>query len=518
MRFHFRQLICLCVTLLICMSFSLPAHAGGETLTIMVYDRGNMNAAYGTPTHNAWTAYIQHTVEKELNIQVEFVSVSRSNDVSQLSIMMANKTAPDIVFTYDQTMWLQMCETGLATDLTELLPTSGKNILQHLETVLPYGQYNGRQMGLCNLRAVTDASCSFIRKDWLDQLGIVLKKNEDGIHTVTPEELHAILLRFQQENLGGQGTTAPAFYSFGTTYWPVLRLLEPFYQQDQLTEEDLFALPFFLYPGAKEGYRYLNRLYNDGLLNSDFAFIGDYDKNDYNQAISTGRIGFWVNDPWYGMGNDSLLTTMCMNDPKAEVVAVDILTPEGQDAYKYEYNDVGLYVFVPSFSQKAEAAVRYLNLWADPDYDFVLRFGFENEHYAMIDGLPTVIDEDYNSQTRISVADLALMYNGCAYMDKNLDARLGVQMYPTSQQELRRQAYYVGTRNGFQVPLISHYIPEAIAHAETLEHLERELRISCIMCSAESFDQVWEKQVSNYLNAGGQLVIDAKREAYRINR
>ena len=129
-----------------------------------------------------------------------------------------------------------------------------------------------------------------------------------------------------------------------------------------------------------------------------------------------------------------------------------------------------------------------------------------------------MIDEDYNSQTRISVADLALMYNGCAYMDKNLDARLGVQMYPTSQQELRRQAYHVGTRNGFQVPLISHYIPEAIAHAETLEHLERELRISCIMCSAESFDQVWEKQVSNYLNAGGQLVIDAKREAYRINR
>lgn len=492
------------------------ASAQTETLRVMVYDRENMPEEYGTCEDNAWVRYIQGRVLRELDINLQFVSVKRVDDVAQINLLAGQNEPPDIMFTYDYDFWLTLCRNGLVTDITEEMEADGQYLKQSHASVLPYGEIDGRQYAIPCLRSTTDVTSAFIRKDWLDRLGIDLPKSDQGNYALTTGQLLEILRAFQQADFAGRGTDAPAFLSYGTTYWPMLLLIEAFYEQDSISDEDLASLPFFLYDGAKEGYRYLNTLYNSGLLNSDFAMIGENDKSQYGQAIIDGDVGFWCNDSWYGFNSvNGALAKLYGADPSAEVVAVDILAPDGRPAYKYTYPTYGMMVFVSSRSAHTNAAVRYLNWLAQPDNDFVLRYGFENEHYTLEGNMPVAVSSQ-SQQPRISVSDLTLMYNGYAYApDNDIDARLSLGLYMEQLRSLRRDAWRVAMTNTFSLPTLTSYIPASLETVNILAAKEKELRIRTIMCASESFDEEWDRCVAAYLSAGGSRAIEAKRSAYR---
>ena len=135
----------------------------------------------------------------------------------------------------------------------------------------------------------------------------------------------------------------------------------------------------------------------------------------------------------------------------------------------------------------------------------------------MENGLPVAIDEAYNARTRISVTDLALMYNGCPYLNKGIDGILNLQMLPERLRDLRRQSSAVGTSNTFQIPTIPAYTLTNSSITQRLEQLERNLRVQCIMCAPKNFDAVWDTCLEAYLQQGGQAQIDSKRSLYREN-
>ena len=486
-----------------------------EKLLVMVYDRGNMNDSYGTPAHNFWTEYVSQAVLRECGIEVEYLAVPRGYAEEQLSVMLAANTAPDVVFTYDYSLWKNLCERGGAADLTHNISAYGDQITEHLSAVLPYGQTQGRQYGIPALRSQVDVTSGFIRKDWLDALHIPLARNADGNYAVTTGELYGILRAFQTANLGGVPSgEAWGMMSYGTTNWPVLLLLEAFYDQAALTGDIAAAYPSFLYPGAKEGYRYLNRLYNDGLLYSNFALIGDADKSLYSRYIIDGNVGFWINDSWYGFGSSAMLSQLYAAHPDAEVVAVDITNAAGNPAYKYTYNRMGMMVFVPSSSSRVDAAVQYLNWLTNPQNYDTLIFGFEDEHYRLENGVHVPIDIAYNNATLISSADLGLTYIGSA--DSNMYFASMLELLPENQRALRVQAKQVAMSNTFSIdPLIGELDKETL-YAQKLASIEKELRLRCILCPADAFDDTWDTMTALYLAAGGQEVINAKRAAYAL--
>lgn len=505
--------------LLLCLVFlALAASAAAQTepLRVMVYDRENMPEEYGTCEDNAWVRYVQSRVARELDIQLEFVSVKRVDDVAQVNLLASQNEPPDLMFTYDYEFWLALCRNGLVADITDALAAHGQTLQTSHAAVLPYGVINGRQYAIPCLRSATDVTSGFIRKDWLDRLGIELPVTDSGGYALTTDQLLEILRAFQQADLGGQGQAAPVFLSYGTSYWPMLLILEAFYDQSAILDEDLASLPFFLYTGAKEGYRYLNMLYNQGLLNSDFATIGDNDKSQYSQAITEGTVGFWINDSWFGLDSDNgAVMKLYRNDPAAEVVAVDLLGPSGKPAYKYTYNDYGMMVFVSARSEHVDAALRYLDWLAKPENDFVLRYGFENEHYRLENGMPVKLDDVVAQQERISVNDLALMYNGYAYAPGNeLDARLSLGQLPEQLRSLRRDSWHVAMTNSFSLPTLTGYIPASFETSRSLFAREQELRVRTIMCAETDFDAEWERCVTAYLEAGGSRVIEARRTAW----
>lgn len=91
------------------------------TLKVEVFDRGNSPAPH-TITNNYLTKLVQEKFGDPNNIDVEFVPIQRSEEVTKLNVLMASNTdVPDIVFTYDSSVFYRYAQQGGLTDVGEIL-------------------------------------------------------------------------------------------------------------------------------------------------------------------------------------------------------------------------------------------------------------------------------------------------------------------------------------------------------------------------------------------------------------
>ena len=111
----------------------IPAMADETTtIRVMVWDRGDAPQGM-TVEENKMSEWINEQV-KDLGIQVEFVAVPRSTSEDVLTTMMTGGNAPDIIFSYDQNVFLNYANLGGLADLTEAYETIGTSMLVRFRT------------------------------------------------------------------------------------------------------------------------------------------------------------------------------------------------------------------------------------------------------------------------------------------------------------------------------------------------------------------------------------------------
>jgi putative aldouronate transport system substrate-binding protein len=486
----------------------------------MMYDRGNMPASYGTPIDNQWTRYVVDNFAKPRNIDLTYIAVPRTQDTDKINVMMASKSAPDIIFNYNMAQFYTFATQGGLHDLGPLLSNNAPD-LQRIwgEEVLQYGRVQGHQYAIFAQRTWLPNSVSYIRKDWLDKIGFKLG-TYNGHYAISTDDLFDVFTKFKSQNVNGRG--AANIFPWGVygnlslaIQSPFADIRSAFYDKDTLTEEVLATQPAFLWPGAKEGFRYMNKLYNAGLMDPDFAL--QKDDQTFTARVTTGQIGFWTNTDGRGLGSappDNYVFALYQNEPNAEVVSVQLINSKtGKPAYRYRYSPTGMTIMVPSFSKVPEQALQYLNWLAIPENDFVLRYGFEGEHYKMVDGVPEPIDIDYNNKTRLSLGDLGIMYNGDPSVERDLATR--IKNTAERQKLLVKEYYDIGIENSYVSYVHVQPIESENKYSSNLLAKGDEILVQSIMAKPENFDAVYDRLVAEYLAIGGQEIIDEKTKAYR---
>ena len=153
-----------------------------------------------TITNNYLSKMIQEKFGDPNNIDVQFVPVQRSEEVTKLNVLMASNTdVPDIVFVYDSSVFYRYAQQGGLTDVGELIDQHGPNLKKFLgEDTLKFGQVEGQQFAVPGKRAITGRYSSYIRQDWLDKLGLPAPK--------TTDELYTTLKAFKDKHPGGLGS------------------------------------------------------------------------------------------------------------------------------------------------------------------------------------------------------------------------------------------------------------------------------------------------------------------------
>ena len=492
----------------------LVASAENVTLTVAVYERGNTTNTYGTVTDNYWTRWVQSEFGDPNGITVEYVPIPRSEDEAKFNTLMASGTAPDIIFSYNLSMIIGYGKDGGLTPLDELIEAYGPNIKENLAASLPYGTYEGIQYTIPAVRSMTGRYSNYIRKDWLDRMGVELEVNEAGYYHMSVEAFEALLYQAKELDLDETGMEmfplgVPGAYN-STQAKP---LIFAFVDREGVSAEYAAAAPQMLWPGFKEGVRFLNKLYNDNLIDPDFMVDTDTATPSFNALVSTGRMLAFGHDDMYTNGLRALYET----NAEADFVALQLDNVHGEQIIP-TYAPTGMYVSVPATCKNPDAAVKYLNFLADYDTYRVLAYGLEGIRYEMIDGSP--VDIEYTeeekagieSYERITCGDMNLLFNGSPL---NYATSIIGKTYADAKiielQEFSRSLSRVG-----EVP--DYYFGGIRTEAEEkysgfISNPEASLPL-LISCPAEEFDAQYDTVISNYLAQGGQEILDQRIALY----
>lgn len=486
----------------------IPAAAEEEeTIKVMVWDRGN--AAPGTTsTDNTMTKWIQEQVKEQLNINVEYVSVPRSGSDEKLNVMMAGGQAPDIVFTYDQGLFYNFASLGGLADLTEAYENYGQDIQENQGDIQNMANLDGVQYGIMKKRGVEmPRHVAYIRQDWLDALGMEVP--------ATKEELIEYLYAVKEKNPGNVDNVIPWAMSGKTdTEKMYLNFVGSYVNFESEKDAYIYSEAYVaVAPGALDGIKQLNTLYNDGLISQDFAT--DTTEDIYKAQMSAGNAGFTLTDatqPW------DMIKAFSPDAEERTFVPVQCFELEdGSYRMPFEYK-YAMFVMVPAVSQdKADACMKYLNWMSDPAVAENIMYGPEHEVNEAGVPIPMTTEEAQEGGYPGTMDDLNIVNNHLAYND---DPEAIVYDWATNvnnsfeKEDWFKMAYDVMQVGKFRYPTFPAISEAEAENGSNIKTKMIEYVYRLISCKPDEFDSLQETLYGDMVNAGLQDILDARAEYY----
>lgn len=470
------------------------------TLTVEVFDRG----IQGQPdlNNNTWTRYINDNFGKQNNAIVKFVPVPRSQEIDKLNVLMAANEAPDISFTYDSATVSRYAKMNGIMPLDDLLDKYGKDLTNYLgEKVLSYGVFDGKQVAIPAKRTSLAWIGMFIRKDWLDELGMPIPTTRD--------ELYNTLVAFRDKNPGHVDGVIPWGLAATGMNYGTGNLAESFWGKQ--SEEDFVTTPNWLKPGNKDALKFLNKLYNEKLISPDFAL--DKTAKQADADVTNGKVGFFSANWDYPL-RQNISEPLKENVPDANFVPIDTFKNYEGKYKKIAYNENGVNVFIPKSSKNAELAIKYLNWMSNPDVLFFLQYGKEGVNHKMVDGIPQVINQTGdNMQTSYLNLDYTLVVNGVELGDPEKNIKALAATAP-GLEAVAEQSYKINTTDTYTGFFYDTPNESNIKFGKTLGDMSNQMTDKLIVCKPSEFDSLYDKLVAEYMAAGGKAVMDENVKIY----
>ena len=492
---------------------------GRPTIKVEIYDRGT-DGGKTNPTNNKWTDWIKQKVLEDENIEVIFEPIPRGEETQALINLMAAGTPPDVCMTYGNDNITNWAELGGIFDLSPYIDTTLKDLKEFLgpDPALP-----GRDFIRRNMNAQTGQVWSmpgrrmnvarlntFIRKDWLDKLGLPVPK--------TTQEFYDTLVAFKEKNPGGVDKVVP----FTTTIdvrWTAGSILESFIQPG-LSVRDRWVNTvvdrYFLLPGYKEGVRFLNKMWNAGLIDTDFPLYRE--EESMKNLIKSGVVGAFGHN-WDQIFRESerLLTDLQRNVPDAMWIAVDCMTSSDGITHKISYDPAGVNYFIPNSSKNPEAAMRYLNWLAKYENYHFIQTGPEGIVHTMVDGVPKLNPSAGEGwiQNSSQNLDYTPMMNGLFLETEEESIKAIAAGYPWPP-EMVMEAYNVAMTNARPGPVIATSSPLTVAGPlnQTLVDKSNTFVVQSIVAPSANFDREWEKGIADWLASGAEAVRQERAEKF----
>ncbi|WP_088102974.1 extracellular solute-binding protein [Halalkalibacter urbisdiaboli] len=475
------------------------------SLDIPVYDRAfeGWNVA-----DNYYTRWIQEEFGKQHNIDVNFVPISRSNEVTDFQQLLASGNAPDIIYHYDMPQALSYYGSGVLQpldldEIAEYAPTYWENLK---ETIDQYSVVDGENIFFFAERPDFSNYVSIIRKDWVEKVGM---KVED---LTSLEKFNEMAHKWKEAGLGtlGGALTANIYnYNYAFRDWPI----DPEYRA---LYSDLMVADFTT-EDTERWLRNLSYQYHNGLIDQEF-----YLREDIKGEFVAGRTGTYGE---YISSNTDLFEAVLKNNPEAEFAVIPPYAgvPEGRKPQGRANFPFGLIMGINEAATDEEriAVWMYLEWLSQPDNLFKLQNGIEGETYTLdSEGLP-IRNSEYSGEAKLSMNN-----------NKDYWAVVTEAPYFGSEEKTRKAMENFWSPPGFeyivndmfknQEEIREYLTPDALfttviesqnEYQADLNALFQELYLKVVLGPEEKFDEEYEKAKQHYLDAGYQEILDEKQAA-----
>ena len=491
--------------------FAEPRH-----ITVRLFQRGE-----NVPEESPYADYIRDGMKEKYNVDVEFAVSGRWTEPDDLATALASSQAPDVCYTYAYPTILNYADMGGMIDLAPYIEQY-KDLLPNLFNLLGeenvYWDKDPETGALWALetRLVNNARINtFIRKDWLDKLGLALP--------TTKAEFEACLIAFRDNAELLLGADAERMVPYSTSYdigWRNNNLTVSFIPDD-ISDEELYIHGFDdrqqTQPGAKEAIRLLNKWYNEGLIWKDFALYGSGDTTE-DDNLKAGFVGAFQHNWDYPFrnGEDSIDANLKRNvGPDAAFVAVDCFENDAGAHRKFLGSTVDRKVCFPATNDEILASLLYLDFISSPETILFLQTGKEGVNHDRAENgayiMKSVDPSNPYYQASVNNTDFTMTCNG-QYLGEYTEVSLGYGYAPV-ESALVEGAYAVAMNDGrtpghFSLPAI-----EAEAESGSTLSKERDSFLGkAVTASVEDFDKVYDEGLANYMSIGGQNIMDERIE------
>lgn len=499
----------------------LTAIAGQSLLTIVpVYAQDDL-----IPEIKIMSPFLEATApetDNEIELKMEEYTgekinvawVPNSNYEDRMNIVLASGDLPHIMIIQQKTgSFVTAANAGAFWDLTDYLKDF-PNLSKAEPEILKNASLNGRVYGVYRRRDIIRSAVA-LRKDWLDKLGLELPE--------TTEDLYNIAKAFATQDPDGNGKDDTT--GIIIPQWPgTIDTNSPF---DVLANwfgapnawglgEDGKLVPSFTTDEYLESLKYAKKLYDEGLINADFATLSS---DGWNDEFINGRGGIIIDT--YSRFNQIQSALKTSNpDTFSDMITFtgNLATEKGHFALPTQgYSG---FLAIPKSSVKTEEELRevltFIDKLNDKEMQILMNNGLEGVNFEVSDNFAVALGEDSNeikllASTVRSFAQIGTNVAGNEYYVAKPQTEAEIANF-TRQREIMASDQEIAVFN-----VAAPYISQTYTQNGTqLDNIIKDARIQFI---AGQIDEAgFKAAVELWKNTGGNQVIEELTEQYNANQ
>lgn len=328
---------------------TLPVLASAEgdtadkpTISVAIMDRGTVPADKGDYENNWATQWIQENAP----VNVNFVAVPRWDTYTTYNLWLASGTSADIIMEFQPEYVQEWSGEGMLTELAALIdenaPTYRANTPAEVQV---WGQYNGGEYAMVNARAESGVvnHMVYIRKDWLDALGLEMPQSMD--------ELMEVIRAFTEDDPDGNGEDDTWGWSLALQGQSIIQNMMGVHGSNWTLQDGEF-ISDYCSEAMLQAFKYIEQIYDNGWC--DKEYLSDTNGTNAYSQFSTGKLGIIACGAGYL--SSTIWETLMANDPDAVVAPMPSPTEYGY----YQERECSLLNCIPSTCADPAAAVSYM--------------------------------------------------------------------------------------------------------------------------------------------------------------
>ena len=507
------------------------ASSSGETaddkspITFEYFNADGKNGNWDNPVAKAITEATGVTLD------VSYPVASQGDAKEDVALMIANDEYPDMI--YAKGAATDLYQAGALIDMTDLIEKYGPNIKKMYGAELEKlkwsqddpGIYQLSYSGVNQKTLTTGGSCQI---QWA-----ALKEN-DYKYPKTLDEYEKMIKSYlaahpkTEDGLDMIGITMSAsdWHWMITLGNPAGLIADASPDNGQWIIDDNYGVHYkHVTDEEKEYFKWLCRMYNEGILDPNFATQTD---DDYIAKVASGRVVAITDAEWHYSQCEATLVADGKVDQTYVGLPVTLREDQVEKALLYQGTTVGWGIGITKSCEDPVRAIKFLDYLCSDEGQILYHWGIEGENYFLDDdGQPYRTDEevakaqsdpDYAKNTGIDNYTGFPIYGTGSYSEDGFPytpttKESVIANYNTAEKEGCEAMGFEMLTDMFAQPeefdllpysaLWAYQQPQELAEKQTiLDEIAWPGLVKCVTGTEDEFDGNWESMVQELTDNG----------------
>lgn len=332
-----------------------------------------------------WTDPVAQELTKKTGVKLK-TDYPVGSDTQRIALMIAEQKFPDMIYAKGDAG--SLIDAGALIDMTDLIEQYGPNIKKLYGDEFDKLKHSEEDPSIYQLSSYAKGGTSYKSSGTAQMQWAVLKENDykvpetlDEFETMIKDYIKAHPKTEDGMDMIGLTLSASDWHWQITLGNPAGYIAEGAPDNGQwLIDGDYNATYKFRSEKIRNYFKWLNKLYNDGILDPEFA---TQTHDDYIAKISSGRVVALLDTDWDYQDGEKILKA----DGKMDLTYCGLPFTADKDtkapSLMYQGLPVGQGVGITTACKNPEAAIKYLDYLCSDEGQVLVNWGIEGTNYFL---------------------------------------------------------------------------------------------------------------------------------------